>query len=87
MKNGRSWVEEGIKAMMTGLIGHLDKLSLRTLIGRAETWTEAKKEKPPKYYREKLTSAVGEAARGNVPYLSQKANIPVYQALKGLSGF
>lgn len=87
MKNGRSWVEEGMKAMMTGLIGHLDKLSLRTLIGRAETWTKAKNENLPKYYREKLKSTVGEAARGNIPYLGQKANIPVYQALKGLSGF
>ncbi|MFS0647585.1 ISLre2 family transposase [Siminovitchia sp. 179-K 8D1 HS] len=87
MKNGRSWVEEGMRAMMTGLIGHLDKLSLRTLIGRMETWTEEQKEKPPRYYREKLKNTVGEAVRGNLPYLSQKANIPVYQALKGLAGF
>lgn len=87
MKNGRSWVTEGMKAMMTGLIGHLDKLSLRTLIGQVETWTKEKEEKPPKYYREKLKSTVGEAVRGNLPYLSQKANIPVYRALKGLSGF
>lgn len=89
MKNGRSWVEVGMKAMMTGLIGYLDNLSLRTLVGRAETWAKDKenKHKPPKYYREKLTNTVGEAVRGNIPYLSQKANIPVYRALKGLSGF
>lgn len=87
MKNGRSWVAEGMKAMMTGLIGHLDKLSLRTLIGQVEAWTKEKEEKPPRYYREKLKSTVGEAVRGNLPYLSQKANIPVYRALKELSGF
>lgn len=85
LKNGRSCVEDGMKVMMTGLIGYLDKLSFRTLIGRVETWSESKENsaKPPKFYREKLISTVGEAVRGNFPYLSQKADIPVYRALKG----
>src|SRR5690554_5813498 len=88
LKNGRSWVDKGVSAMFTGLVAYLDKLTLKTLFGRIEKWTETKVEKnPPRYYKEKVTSTIGEATRDNVLYLKRKANIPVYKALKELSGF
>lgn len=88
LKNGRSWVEKGVSAMITGLVAFLDNLALKTLFGRVERWTETKKENnPPKHYVEKVTSTIGEATRDNLLYLKGKVNIPVYKALKGLSGF
>lgn len=87
LKNGRSWVEKGVSAMITGLVALLDNLTLKTLFGRVERWSEAKEEKkPPRHYVEKVTSTVGEATRDNLSYLKGKANIPVYKALKALSG-
>lgn len=32
LKNGRSWVDEGVRAMSTGLVAYLDNLSLKTLL-------------------------------------------------------
>jgi len=51
-------------------------------------WTETTKgeKKPPKYFREKVTSTVGEATRDNLPY--KKGNqSPIQETLKGRSGF
>ncbi|MBY0053098.1 ISLre2 family transposase [Brevibacillus agri] len=88
LKNGRSWVEKGKSAMITALVAHLDQLGLKTLFGRVEKWTEAKKEdKPARYYLEKVTRTVGEMTRDNIRYLKGKVNIPVYLALKALRGF
>jgi hypothetical protein len=88
LKNGRSWVDKGVSAMFTGLVAYLDKLTLKTLFGRIEKWAETKVEKnPPRYYTERITSTIGEATRDNILYLKRKANIPVYKALKELSGF
>lgn len=88
LKNGRSWVENGLNAMFTGLVAYLDHLALKTLFGRVERWTESKEEKnPPKHYVEKVTSTVGEATRDNLLYLKGKANTPIYKALKALTGF
>jgi hypothetical protein len=88
LKNGRSWVEKGVSAMITGLVAFLDNLALKTLFGRVERWTETKEEKnPPRHYVEKVTSTIGEATRDNLLYLKGKANIPVYKALKALAGF
>lgn len=88
LKNGRSWVEDGLNAMFTGLVAYLDHLALKTLFGRVERWTESKGEKnPPKHYVEKVTSTVGEATRDNLLYLKGKANTPIYKALKALTGF
>ncbi|WML28953.1 ISLre2 family transposase [Neobacillus sp. OS1-32] len=88
LKNGRSWVEKGVSAMITGLVAFLDNLALRTLFGRVERWTETKEEKnPPRHYVEKVKSTIGEATRDNILYLKGKANIPVYKALKELAGF
>lgn len=87
LKNGRSWVEKGASAMITGLVAYLDKMELMTVFGRVERWSEPKKEQnPPKHYVEKITSAVGEATRGNIPYLKSKSNIPVYRALNAIVG-
>src|SRR5690606_23337631 len=47
LKNGRSWVDKGVSAMFTGLVAYLDKLTLKTLFGRIEKWTETKVEKNP----------------------------------------
>lgn len=87
LKNGRSWVEKGASAMMTAMVALMDKLPLQTLMGRVEEWTEPKEERPPKYFVEKVESTVGEATRNNIMYLKQRANIPVYRALKDLKGF
>lgn len=88
LKNGRSWVDKGVSAMITGLVATLDSLALKTLFGRVESWTESKKEKnPPKYYKEKIKNTVGEATRDNLLYLKGKANTPIHHALKALSGF
>lgn len=88
LKNGRSWVEKGVSAMITGLVAFLDNLALKTLFGKVEGWTETKEEKnPPKHYVEKVTSTIGEVTRDNLLYLKGKANIPVYKTLKELAGF
>lgn len=88
LKNGRSWVEKGVNAMITGLVALLDHLTLKTLFGRVEKWSDANEEvKPPRHYVEKVTSTIGEATRDNLRYLKGKANIPVYRALKTLVGF
>lgn len=88
LKNGRSWVEKGASAMMTGLVAFLDHLTLKTLFGRVDSWTENKEEEnPPKHYVEKVTSTIGEVTRDNLLYLKGRANIPVYKALKELAGF
>ncbi|MDQ0340294.1 hypothetical protein J2S00_003103, partial [Caldalkalibacillus uzonensis] len=88
LKNGRSWVEKGVSAMITGLVAYLDNLTLKTLFGRIEKWAETKEDQhSPKYYLEKITSVIGEATRNNIPYLRGKSHLPVYFALNGLRGF
>ncbi len=88
LKNGRSWAEKGVSALITGLVAYLDNLALKTLFGRVERWTETTKEKtPPRHYVEKVTRTIGEATRDNLLYLKGKANIPMYKALKVLVGF
>lgn len=88
VKNGRSWVEKGCNAMMTAMVAYLDQMELRTLFGKMERWSENKEEQnPPKHYLESLKSTVGEATRGNIPYLKNKINIPAYRALSGLRAF
>lgn len=88
LKNGRSWVEKGASAMITGLVAFLDHLTLKTLFGRVESWTETKEEKnPTKHYVRKVRSTISEVTRDNLLYLKGRANIPVYKALKELAGF
>ncbi|MBP3040007.1 ISLre2 family transposase [Bacillaceae bacterium Marseille-Q3522] len=88
LKNGRSWVEKGVSAMLTALAAYLDHLAIKTMFGRVEKWTEAKAEKKPaKRYVKKAKQVIGATRRGNVPYLSGKTKLPVYEALHGLKGF
>ncbi len=88
LKNGRSWVDKGVNAMTTGLVAYLDNLALKTLFGRVDRWTETKEaKKPQRKYTRKVRKAIGEATRDNIIYLKGKANIPVYRALKALTGF
>ena len=88
LKNGRSWVDKGVSAMMTGLVAHMDKLTLKTLFGRVEKWIEPSEEKKvPKRYVKKVSRMVKEATRGNIPYLKRTIHLPVCSALKALKGF
>jgi len=74
--------------MITGLVAFLDHLTLKTLFGRIESWTETKEEKnPPKHYVRKVRSTISEVTRDNLLYLKGRENIPVYKALKELAGF
>ena len=48
LKNGRSWVDEGLDAMMTGLVASLDRMELKTVFGRVKHWiNETNEENPP----------------------------------------
>lgn len=88
LKNGRSWVEKGKQAMVTGLVAHLDNMGFQTLFGRAESWGEpTTEEKPPRHYEEKVAHTVGEMTRGNIQYLQGKSGLPVYRALQALQSF
>lgn len=88
LKNGRSWVDKGVSAMMTGLVAHMDKLTLKTLFGRVEKWIEPSEEKKvPKRYVKKVSRIAKEATRGNIPYLKRTIHLPVCSALKALKGF
>ena len=73
--------------MITGMIAHLDKLALKTLFGRVESWTKTKEDKKPtKQFMKKIKKAIGEGTRDNIQYLKGKANLPIYEALRGLKG-
>lgn len=88
LKNGRSWSDKGVSAMGTALVAFLDNLSLKTLFGRIDKWTEIELEKkPPRHYKEKVKRTIGQVTRDNLMYLKGKANIPIYNVLKELSGF
>ncbi len=50
LKNGRSWVDEGLDAMMTGLVASLDRMELKTVFGRVKHWiNETNEENPPDF--------------------------------------
>lgn len=88
LKHGRSWVDKGVSAMMTGMIAYLDNLALKTLFGRVEKWIEPKEEqKVPKRYIKKVRSLVKETTRANIPYLTGNIKLPIFTALKALRGF
>jgi len=77
LKNGRSWVEKGVSAMITGLMAYLDNLVLKTPFGRVERWTETKEEKnPPRHFMKRVTSTVSEATRDNLLYLKGRQIFP-----------
>jgi len=39
LKNGRSWVDNGVSAMMTGLVAYFDKMAFKTVFGGMDRWT------------------------------------------------
>ncbi|WAA12927.1 ISLre2 family transposase [Fervidibacillus halotolerans] len=87
LKNGRSWSDEGISAMMTGMVAILDQLPLKTMFGRVEQWNEEKEEKKPaQRILKKVKSVVTKVTRDNIAYLKGRASIPMYQALKEIRG-
>ena len=88
LKNGRSWSNRGIQAFIQFMVALKDGLDIKMLIGTMRNrLDESAESHPPKYYKERLTSSVGEAVRNNVSYLKQAARSPIYHALKGLQGF
>ena len=88
LKNGRSWGDKGVRAMSTGLVACLDHLSLKTPFGQVEARMDSKQEDiRTRSYMKKIARTMNETTRDNLMYLKGKANIPVYQALKGLRGF
>ena len=88
LKNGRSWSDKGIASFIRFMISLKDGLDIKTLVGTmTNKLDEAVETNPPKYYRERLKSSVGEAVRNNVSYLRQATGKPVYRALKGLQSF
>jgi hypothetical protein len=88
LKNGRSWSDQGIKAMVQLMVGIRDQLSIKTLWGRWEPTstkdkgTEVQVEKVKRYQK-----VVEEVARQNIPYLQGTSRTPIYKALKALSNF
>lgn len=87
VKNGRVWVEQGIRAFLNFMVGLKEELPIKTLLGLFDrNSNQPKEDSKPKFYKEKLTKAVGEATAGNIPY-TKYASKPVSLALKGLQGF
>lgn len=87
LKNGRSWSDKGLGAMIHFMAGLKDGLAIKTRMGFmscAEKKTDP--ERQPKFYKEKLVSTAGEAVRQNIAYLGQSSGKPVYQALKAMQG-
>ncbi|HSH25414.1 MAG TPA: ISLre2 family transposase [Massilibacterium sp.] len=87
VKNGRAWVEQGIQAFLNFMVGLKDELPITTLFGAMGEKHEPLDHPKPKFYKEKLTNAIGEATAGNIPYLNSSSGKPVYDALKALQGF
>ena len=88
LKNGRAWSDKGMHSFIRFMVGLMDGLEIKTLVGTMKKHlveTESDKKKPG-HYREKLTRSAGQATRQNIAYLAQSNRKPVYQALKGLQG-
>ena len=87
LKNGRSWCDQGLEAFIDFMVGLKDALDIKTRIGKMTNKLDKRKsDSSPKFYREKLTSTVGEATRQNIAYLQQSSGKPIYEALKAMQG-
>lgn len=89
LKNGRAWSDKGMYPFIRFMVGLMDGLDIKTLVGTMSNHLvdDEPAEKKPKYYREKLTKSIGQATRQNIAYLTQSTGKPVYQALKALKGY
>ncbi len=88
LKNERSWADEGLDAIMSGLVASLVRVELKTVFGRVIRWiNETDEENPPRFYLGRISKTVGRVTRDNIAYLKGKANNPIYRALKALAGF
>lgn len=86
VKNGRAWVEQGIRAFLDVMIGLKDNLQIKTLSETIQEKSKDTHQPKPTFYKEKITNAAGEATRNNIPYFQGTKRKPVYHALKSLQG-
>lgn len=92
LKNGRSWVKEGIAQFSDLMVGLMDGKEILTTKGKfksqvSQTFENSRHENPPKFFLEKISNRVKESTRNNISYLQQSVNSPIVRALKGLQGF
>lgn len=86
LKNGRSWGDKGLSALMDVLVALKDQLEIKPIQGAVNSDIRGSKVPQPKHYVEKLTCTIGEAVRNNMWYLQQGKGKPIYQALNALRG-
>lgn len=89
LKNGRAWSDKGMYAFIRFMVGLMDGLDIKTLVGTMSNRLvdDESTDNKPKSYREKLTKSVGQSTRQNLAYLTHSTGKPVYHALKALRGF
>ncbi len=89
LKNGRAWSDKGMYAFIRFMVGLIDGLDIKTLVGTMSSCLVEDKptDKHPKSYRETLKKSIGQSTRQNLAYLTQSTGKPVYHALKALRGF
>ncbi len=89
-KNGRSWRDAGIEAMLRAIVAIKDTLLIRTRDGvmyGAEEREETKRETIVKKALKRVQTQMTEVVRDNIPYLRQSSGAPIYEALQALKGF
>ncbi|WP_241737042.1 UPF0236 family transposase-like protein [Anoxybacillus flavithermus] len=89
-KNGRSWRDAGIEAMLRAIVAIKDTLLIRTRDGvmyGAEEREETKRETIVKKALKRVQTQMTEVVRDNIPYLRQSSGTPIYEALQALKGF
>ncbi|EPZ38271.1 hypothetical protein JV16_02945 [Anoxybacillus ayderensis] len=89
-KNGRSWRDAGIDAMLRAMVAIKDTLPIRTrggVICHVEEREETKRETIVKKAMKRIPPRVKEVIRDNIPYFRQSSGTPIYEALQALKGF
>ncbi|MBE2926660.1 UPF0236 family transposase-like protein, partial [Anoxybacillus flavithermus] len=89
-KNGRSWRDAGIEAMLRAIVAIKDTLLIRTRDGvmyGVEEREETKRETIVKKALKRVQTQMTEVVRDNIPYLRQSSGTPIYEALQALKGF
>jgi hypothetical protein len=89
-KNGRSWRDAGIDAMLRAMVAIKDTLPIRTRRGvmcHVEEREETKRETIVKKAMKRIPSRVKEVIQDNIPYFRQSSGTPIYEALQALKGF
>ncbi len=84
-KNGRSWRDAGIEAMLRAIVAIKDTLLIRTRHG--VMYGETKRETIVKKALKRVQTQMTEVVRDNIPYLRQSSGAPIYEALQAWKGF